>query len=152
MYLRSTILLGICALVGTLHTEGGEPAKKGSSKDVAQYWGKVIPAAPLIEAGKVKASADALALVGDKGEIFIVAKEGADMFYKDKRLLQRPMRITGKIAPGTNQLQVVAVHSVIKGKLHDVYYWCEECKLRYPEPGICICCGARTELIEEPLK
>ncbi len=40
------------------------------------------------------------------------------------------MRLTGRLIPGSTLLQVVNVHSYVKGKLHEVYYWCDICTIR----------------------
>ena len=62
------------------------------------------------------------------------------------------MRLTGRVVGATQFLQVVSVQSVIKGKLHDVYYWCDVCSITTYEPGNCPCCGDPTVLKEEPVK
>jgi hypothetical protein len=93
-----------------------------------------------------------MALVRDDGTFLVLVKnDGSRMFFKDKRLLDRPMRLTGRVVAG-QMLHVTDVHSIVKGKLHDIYYWCEKCQLRFTEAGKCICCGSETVLTEEPLK
>jgi hypothetical protein len=72
------------------------------------------------------------------------------MFLKDEKLLDRPMRLTGRMLSG--RFQVVEVHSLIKGVPHEVYYWCDICSIRRYEKMICECCGAPMYLKEEPLK
>jgi hypothetical protein len=121
------------------------------------YKGKVVPLATLLEKQKVKLDSDAasllLALQGDDGKIYLLVKDdGARMFFKDERLLNRPMQLTGHVVPGTNFLQVVTVHSIVKGELNDVYYWCDICAIRRNEKKICDCCGGPMELKEEPVK
>jgi hypothetical protein len=74
------------------------------------------------------------------------------MFFKDKRLLDRPMRLTARQLPNGRLLQVVQVHSYIDGQLHDVYYWCDICSIRTFEAGDCGCCGMKMELRETPVK
>jgi hypothetical protein len=121
------------------------------------YKGKVVLLAALLEKQKVKLDSDAasllLALQGEDGKIYpLVKDDGARMFFKDERLLNRPMQLTGKVVPGTNFLQVVTVHSIVKGELNDVYYWCDICAIRRNEKKICDCCGGPMELREEPVK
>ena len=77
----------------------------------------------------------------------------ADLLAKrDAKLLKRPMRLTGKLIPGTQLLQVINVHSIVNGKLHEVYYWCDICTIKGYETGNCDCCGAPMEFREVPLK
>ena len=121
------------------------------------YKGKVVPLAALLQKQGVKLDQDAapswLALVADDGKIYpLVKDDGGRMFFKDARLQGRPMRLTGRLVPGSELLQVVNVHSYKDGKLHDVYYWCDICSIRRQEAGICECCGAPMVLKEEPLR
>ena len=150
MKIRSILLFCCCALIGVcqggaIQTHRAEPVAQTSP---SYFFGKVVPAGP-----DRAASADSLALVADNGRTYVLLNDdGSRMFFKDKRLLNRPMRLTGKLDSQSQMLQVSVVHSILDSKLHEVYYWCETCKLRYSEPGICTCCGAQTELIEEPVQ
>jgi len=74
------------------------------------------------------------------------------MFFKDAKLLNRPMRLTAKQIPNSQLLQVINVHSIVNGKLHDVYYWCDICTIKGFEAGPCDCCGAPYEFREVPVK
>jgi hypothetical protein len=121
------------------------------------YKGKVVPLADLLGKQGAKLDADAapywLALVTDDGKIYPLVKDaGSRMFFKDAKLLNRPMRLTGRLLPGSTLLQVVNVHSYLKGKLHEVYYWCDICTIRGYEAGICDCCGGPMEFREVPVK
>lgn len=101
--------------------------------------------------GKVTRSGDARAFVTDDAKTYPLLKDrGSMMFFKDAKLLDRPMRLTGRVTGG--RLQVVNVHSLVKGKLHDVYYWCEVCQIKRFEPGVCDCCGADLDFREPPAK
>jgi hypothetical protein len=122
-----------------------------------EYKGKVVPLAAILEKRKVKLDADAaphwLVLQGDDGKVYpLVKDDGSRMFFKDERLLNRPMQLTGRIVAGANFLQVVTVHSLVKGELNEVYYWCDICSIRRSEKKICDCCGGPMELKEEPFK
>jgi hypothetical protein len=121
------------------------------------YNGKVVPLGTLLDKHGAKLDADAvpywLALAADDGKIYPLIKDaGARMFFKDAKLLNRPMRLTGRVVPGSTLLQVVGVHSYLKGKLHEVYYWCDICTIRGYEAGICDCCGGPMEFREVPAK
>jgi hypothetical protein len=132
---------------------GAGPA---ANKD-EEYTGKVVPLADLVAKAGSRLDADAapfwLALVSDDGKVYPLVKDGgARLFFKDKALLNRPMRLTGRLLPGSQVLQVRAVHSLHKGKLHEVYYWCDVCSIRRGEKDVCECCGGPMELREEPVK
>jgi len=121
------------------------------------YNGKVVPLAELLVKESAKLDADAapywLGLVTDDGKIYPLVKDaGSRMFFKDAKLLKRPMRLTGRLIPGSMLLQVVNVHSYLQGKLHEVYYWCDICTIRGYEAGICDCCGGPMDFREVPVK
>jgi hypothetical protein len=123
-----------------------------------QYFnGKVVPLATLLEKQGAKLDQDAaahwMALVTEGGKIYPLIKDDASrMFFMDKRLLDRPMRLTARLVPESQLLQVINVHSEVKGQLHEVYYWCDICAIRGYEPGKCGCCGEMMVLREVPVK
>jgi hypothetical protein len=122
----------------------------------AQYYtGKVVPLAGLIEKFGGRLDADAaphwLALAADDGKVYpLIKDDGGRMFFRDATLLQRPMRLTGRLLPGSHLLQVVEVYSYRSGQLHEVYYWCDVCSIKRFEKRICECCGGPMELRETP--
>jgi len=135
------------------------PAGVAEDKAVkaADYNGKVVPLADVLAKQGVRLDRDAapyaLVLAADDGKIYSLVKDdGARMFYRDPRLLNRPMRLTGRVLPGSQLLQVVAVHSYVKGELCEVYYWCDVCAIRRNEKlAQCECCGGLLELREVPV-
>ncbi len=153
--LRLAILLalgiGLAPLYLTRAEDNAPPLK-------TEYFnGKVMPLADILKKQGVKLDADAaptsLALVTDDNKIYpLVKDDGCRMFFKDAQLLNRPMRLTGRLLPGSMLLQVVNVHSLVEGKLHNVYYWCDICTIKTFEPGICACCGAPMEFREVVVK
>lgn len=117
--------------------------------------GKVVPLADLLAKAKTQIDADAgiLVLQAANGRLHPLVKDnGSRMFFKDEKLLNRPMRLTVRKVPDSDFLQVINVHSVVKGKLHEVFYWCDICTIRRNEGGKCDCCGAALERREEPVK
>jgi hypothetical protein len=120
------------------------------------FDGNVVPLAELVEKIGSKLDPDAaphwLALVTKDGKVYPVIKDdGARMFFKDERLLRRPMRLTGRLFRDTHLLQVLEVRSLLKGEPHEVYYWCDICTIKRFEKKICDCCGAPMELREVPV-
>jgi hypothetical protein len=125
-------------------------------KKTEELKGKVVPLAGVLEKQGVRLDPDAapwLALVTDEGKVFpLVKDDGARMFWKDKRLLDRPMVLTGRVVPDTQLLQVVLVNSYVKGQRCEVYYWCDVCAIRRSEDNKCDCCGGPLTLREEPIQ
>ena len=152
---RRLALLGALAagLLPVLLARGGAPTPFKTQ----DYNGKVVRLAEWLQKQGVKLDQDAapswLALVADGGKIYpLVKDDGSRMFFKDARVLNRPMRLTGRLVPGSELLQVVNVHSYKDGKLHDIFYWCDICSIRGSELHKCDCCGGPMELREEPVK
>lgn len=154
---RRLVLLGtlLLALIPVLvGLAGGDPP----AAKTQQFDGKVVPLSGLLEKFGSRLDPEAaphwLALVTEDGKTYpLIRDEGARLFFSDKRLLDRPMRVTGRLFQDTRLLQVVAVNSIIKGELHEVYYWCDICSIRRNEKlKQCECCGGAMELREVPIK
>jgi hypothetical protein len=144
-----------CAFAFLPLLAAASPTKAGPK--TAYYKGKVVPLADLAARAGAKLDADAapfsLALVADDGKVYPLLKDsGSRMFFKDKALLNRPMRLRGRLLPGSQVLQVLAVNSYRDGRLHEIYYWCDICSIRRSEKNICECCGGPMQLHEEPVK
>jgi hypothetical protein len=150
------IALCLALLLGGLPFLAGAGPRPPTAKP-AQFQGKVVPLADVLAKAGARLDADAaphwLALVAEDGKVYpLVKDDGARLFFKDKALLNRPMRLTGRLVLDSQLLRVSAVHSLHKGKPHEVYYWCEICAIKRGEKNICECCGGPMELREEPLK
>jgi hypothetical protein len=134
----------------------GAADKKPAAK-MTTHTGKVVPLADVVKKAGGKLDADAaptsLVLVTDDGKVYpLVKDDGSRLFFKDKALLNRSMRLTGRLVPGGQLLMVRSVRSLIKGEAHEVYYWCDICAIKRGEKMICECCGGPMELKEEPDK
>jgi hypothetical protein len=121
------------------------------------FDGKVVALADLLKKAGIKLDADAapqwLALVTAEGKVHpLIKDDGARMFFKDARLLNRPVRLTGRLSAGTDLLQVVKVQSYLQGRLHDVDYWCDICSISAFELDKCACCGGPMVFREIPVK
>ncbi len=132
--------------------QDAKPADRNQS-----FKGNVVPLDKLLAREEIKLDADAvstwMALRTGDGKVHPLVKDaGARMFFKDARLLNRPMRLTGRLVANGAMLQVTGVQSYVKGQLCDLYYWCDICAIRSYEHGICDCCGGPTELREVPAK
>jgi len=122
------------------------------------YKGKVVPLASMLEKQGVRLDRDAapqwLALVTEEGKVYpLIKDDGSRAFFKDPKLLDRPMQLTGRLLPNSQLLQVLGIQSYLKGELHEVYYWCDICSIRRNEKfEVCECCGGPMELREVPVK
>jgi hypothetical protein len=132
--------------------QNGKPAEKNQS-----FKGNVVALDKLLAKQDIKLDPDAApawrALQTEDGKIIpLVKDDGARMFFKDARLLNRPMKLTGRLVAGGALLQVVDAQSYVKGQLCEIYYWCDICSIRAQELGVCVCCLGPTVLREVPVK
>ncbi len=137
--------------------EVGPTRQRGMPAKLTDFEGKVVPLADVVAAAGGKLDADAapfsLALVTEDGTMHVLVKDaGARLFFKDRALLNRPMRLTGRLLPGSQVLQATAVRSLVKGEPCEVFYWCEVCSIRRGEKMVCECCGGPMVLREEPVQ
>ncbi len=122
------------------------------------YKGKVVPLAGLIDKFGSRLDPDAsphwLALVTDDNKIYpLIKDENSRLFFQDRRLQNRPVRIGGRLFQDTRLLQVLSVTTYAKGVPQEVYYWCEICSIRRNELlKQCECCGGPMELREVPVE
>lgn len=153
--LSRRVALALAAVVACVplftRAEDAKPAAK-----TEYFKGQVVPLSDIVAKTSSRLDPDAapywLALVSEDGKTYPLVKDsGSRMFFKDPALLKRPMRLTGRLIPASQLLRVTAVHSYIKGELHDVYYWCDICSIRRAEKNVCECCGGPMELRFEQL-
>ena len=94
----------VLAMLPFLLAPAAEPASK-----LAAFTGKVVPLKTVLEKSGIKLDKDAggVALVTDDGHVYpLVKDDGGRMFFKDERLLNRPMRLSGKLVADGRMLQV----------------------------------------------
>jgi hypothetical protein len=71
--------------------------------------------------------------------------------FEDVRVRQQEVVLKARPrADGTADL--IEVHAVKNGTLHDVRYFCEACNVTSFVPGLCPCCRAEMELKETPVE
>lgn len=151
---RAALLVLVCIFV----LSAARTAPAADKPRTEQFEGKVVPLADVLKGFGAKLDREAapewLALVTDKGAVYpLIRDAGSRMFFKDSRLLNRPMRLTGRTFKDTHLLQVLSAHSLVKGEPHEIYYWCDICQIRRNEYfKRCECCGGPMELREVPVK
>lgn len=146
----------LAVLVLGSHATPADPVKPqpGAAKP-QPFTGKVMPLGKALEKLGAKPDADAtnVALVTDDGTIYTLVKDDVSrLLFLDKQFHDRQVQLTANRLAGTQILQVTTVQTLKDGKLHDVFYWCDNCQLAATEPGPCKCCGAETALFEAPVK
>src|SRR4051812_5033048 len=87
--------------------------------DPQTYSGKVVRLADVVAKAGGKLDADAaphwLALSADDGKLSpLVEDAGSRLFFKDASLLDKPVRLTGRLIPGSTLLRVALVRTVHK--------------------------------------
>lgn len=153
--MRGTLIL-VLIILATPWFIGGFAESAPPTAKTDEFNGKVVLLADALEKADVKLDKDAapfwLALQGDDGKTHPLIKDaGSRMFFKDEKLRNRPMRITGRLVGDARLLQVLTVRSLVKGQLHEPYYWCDICKIKRFEPNNCDCCGDPLEFREDPV-
>ncbi|MCC6420500.1 MAG: hypothetical protein IT429_19865 [Gemmataceae bacterium] len=153
---RRLALCAALALAVAVVTLGVRGSAQSPFK-TAYFKGKVVPLAEVLEKAGVKTDRDAvaswMALAADDGKCYpLVKDDGARMFFADRKVLNRPVRLTGRLVPGTGLLQVTYIHSYSDGQLQDIYYWCDTCSIRRAWMQNCDCCGDPMVLREVPAR
>lgn len=125
-------------------------------KDTREFRGKVVAVAAILEREGAPLDKDAaaawLALLSDDGKLLPLVKDaGSRMLFKDERLRDRPVVLRGRLVGREQFLQVFQVATIVAGRRHEPFYWCDICKIKRFEPNDCDCCGAPLEFREEPV-
>jgi hypothetical protein len=131
--------------------------RAGGPAELATFSGKVVRLADEVAKTGDKLDADAapywLALAAEDGKLYpLVKDDGSRLLFKDPFLLNRPVRLTGRLVPGSTLLRVAVVRTVVNGQECEVYYWCDICSIKRGEKNVCECCGGPMQLREEPVK
>ena len=122
----------------------------------SRFTGKVVPLKDLLEKAGSKLDRDAepfwLALVTAEGKVYPIIKDaGGRRYFKDERLRNREVQITGRLFANTGLLQVLSALGLKDGKAYDLHYWCDICAIKRHELMAYECCGGLMELREEPV-
>lgn len=109
-----------------------------------------IAPAPVEIRGTLVALADqAVALRSGGKEIRLAGKdERIKAILGDERLLGKELEATGHWLEKDRKLEVQELHSLRRGKRHEIMYFCEICNIWAFQPGPCVCCQEPVELRE----
>lgn len=72
------------------------------------------------------------------------------LIFQDPRVRSRELQISARLH-AKERLEIIKVKSVVNGRLHDLYYFCEVCNITAYAPGPCPCCRNELEFFEKPL-
>lgn len=67
--------------------------------------------------------------------------------FTESRVRKMELQVTGVLH---NQLELTKIQELRDGKVFDIFYYCEVCKITAYGPGPCPCCYAPLEFIEKP--
>lgn len=134
----------IVALAGTAVLAAEPP--KGDAPSVLS--GKVVP---VVKRNAKPTDPKGVALDTGKELLPLAESDVSRLFFLDTALHNRPLELTVKARPGSAELEVTQVRTVVDGKRHEVFYFCFNCQVRAEEPGACKCCGGDTVLVEKPI-
>jgi hypothetical protein len=88
-------------------------------------------------------------LKADDGRYFTLLRNRfSEALFVEPSLRGIDLRLTGRVFPGSNLLEVELIRTLREGKAYQVTYYCEVCEIFSVAPGICECCQAPTELRE----
>lgn len=126
---------------------------------IAIYKGKVLSLTDALKQEKIEADPEMgmqLAFETEDGKVLPLLRDvGSRRFFNDPALLQRPMQLKARLVAKNSLLQVLEVHSLKNGRLHELYYWCDVCSIKResqrPSEN-CECCGGPMQLQEVPVK
>jgi hypothetical protein len=149
------VLAGACLL----SAEKPSPAPQAESKsfELVRLRGEVVPYRPELEGilGTKLAGREAdslLALRAQDGRLhLLLPTTSARLFYLDPQMHHRHVQITARVHNKVQGVQVIDVHTIKEGKLHEVYYWCGICAIKSYARLPCECCQEPVELREVPL-
>jgi hypothetical protein len=147
--MRHTTLGLVTALLAAGVCGGHPPGPLIALEKPRAYTGKVV----LLPAPKGKPEVHGVALVGEDRVTYPLVEDRASrMLALDKRLRDRPVRLTAQRVRGTTVLWVMRVQILGDDGVRDVDYWCEICQISLNHPGACYCCGQEAELRERPAR
>ncbi len=80
----------------------------------------------------------------------LLPTDSAAAVWMDERFRQRELQITARAFPDTDHVEVIKLQSLLSGKLHDLYYYCDVCAITTFKPGPCECCQDPVVFTEKP--
>jgi rubrerythrin len=91
-----------------------------------------------------------LVLEASDGKTYsFIPDDSATRMLADARVRKRQLQITARLHL-KDRLEVVKIQSIKRGKLYDLYYFCEVCNITSYAPGLCPCCRQEMKLVEVP--
>lgn len=88
-------------------------------------------------------------LANDGRTIPILSDDLLATIFTEARVRKMELQLSG-LLHSDKQLELVKIQALRDGKLFDIFYYCEVCKITAYGPGPCPCCYAPLEFIEKP--
>jgi len=147
---------GFTCAATCVHAE--EPARQVSPR-IEVLRGKVVSLNERLARQGIRLDPDAglqLAFESTEGKALPLVRDAASlMFYRDARLLDRPLEVRARVVPNTGLLQLLEVFGLKDEQRFEIYYWCEVCAIKrftLEKTGVCECCGGAMELRERKVE
>lgn len=86
----------------------------------------------------------------DGKRYFFLPEDQKVQMFRDERVRDRLLEIKAW-KRGADRIEIVKIYSVHEGKLFDIYFYCDLCKIRAFAGGPCWCCQQEFELREDPV-
>ena len=132
------------ALAFAQDTKPAAASARGESNVVVlELTGKVLP---------FKAPAARASFKTESGAIYtLLSNRMSSALFIDTNLQSKPLLLGGHVVPGSSTFEVTRnLRSIRKGKVQELYYYCDVCAIKASEPGPCMCCREPLVLVEEP--
>ena len=97
------------------------------------------------------ANSSSFALIADDGSLYrFLPTDPMAAVFADPRVRRRDLQVTARLG-GKDQLEMIKAQSIQKGRLYDIYYFCETCNITAYTPGLCPCCRNELQFRETPV-
>jgi len=145
------IFCGTAFCTGTgLAQTGREPAVQERAVE-----GEVLAMPQILERKQIKADHPPLenqvALLSADGQVLpLLSDEGGRLFFLDKTMLGRPVRLKLRSRSDLPFVQVIGVELKHEGRWRVPQYYCDVCTIAVRYPQICLCCQGPMEFRLKP--
>ena len=78
----------------------------------------------------------------------ILKTAASKALFEDSRYGDETLVLYGRVFVGSAILDVTRCRWIRKGRLYDLFYWCEVCSITSVDPGACACCQGDVEFRE----
>ena len=146
---KQVVIQGKVACRGTVTNKQGGDSDLDKPGSIASVTDEPDPARSQHHADYLK-PCDHYVFEASDGKTYTFAPSDPMIgMFADTRVRERDLQITASLS-AANQVEVLRVQSIRKGKLYDLYYFCNICNITAYSPGPCPCCRRDLEFKEVP--